>query len=377
MSLTVHTIENLRYNPFTQVFTEYGYGYDGNTKEVHSVPVTAPYWVFLNEIPKYSIPSTLFINEQGGGNFTEVSFTTSPASGQFRVCYGGDGTTTIATAGQGIVEFHSSDAGKTVEVKYYGLGTINQKSLFTSINQKGMELTDYTDSATIKLAYGRSEEVDGKLVIVDEVDYTITDSGIANGIVYVHLLVDGNGVATAYLSINAGTFNSQKGGTFHTDGAKVLFMMVKTAGPVYSNKTSLKGFPYQEKRDNFQRYTAGDYYFYNFPMHFLFGTGTHGSYTKTWEVQIFAVGTIRVKFQLTPTAGTNYGRIYVNGIAIGTERSGSGTWTEDITITNGDLLQIYCKSAGASGSYLDFVKLGINNFKTGIVDTTFDNYSNT
>lgn len=118
------TANDLRYNPFTQVFTPYGYGYSGNPKEVHTIPSSAPYWIHLDEIPREDSPSTLFINEQGSGNFTEVSFSTEPAASQFRVAYGGDGTTTIASAGQGIVEFNSADAGKIVEVKYYGLGNI-------------------------------------------------------------------------------------------------------------------------------------------------------------------------------------------------------------------------------------------------------------
>jgi hypothetical protein len=124
---------NLRYNPFTQAFTAYGYGYSGNPKEVHTIPSSSPYWIYLNEIPREDSPSTLFINEQGGSSFTEVSFTTSPAANQFRVVYGGDGTTTEATAGQGIVEFNSADAGKIVEVKYYALGSIVQNSFLNDV----------------------------------------------------------------------------------------------------------------------------------------------------------------------------------------------------------------------------------------------------
>lgn len=127
MSTFIDNIENLRYNPFTQTYTPFGYGYSGNDKEVHTIPSSSPYWIYLNEIPREDSPSTLFVNEQGGGSFTEVSFTTSPATNQFRVVYGSDGTTTVTTAGQGIVEFNSADAGKTVEVQYYGLGFILDK----------------------------------------------------------------------------------------------------------------------------------------------------------------------------------------------------------------------------------------------------------
>jgi len=117
---------NLRYNPFTQAFTAYGYGKGGNDKEVKTVPTSSPYWIYLDEIPREDTPSTVAINEQGGSTFTEVSFSTSPAASQYRVCYGGDGTTTQTTAGQGIVEFNSADAGKIMEIAYYGLGDIMQ-----------------------------------------------------------------------------------------------------------------------------------------------------------------------------------------------------------------------------------------------------------
>lgn len=133
MSTFLDNIADLRYDPFTQIYTPYGYGYSGNPKEVHIIPASSPYQIHLDEIPKEDSPSTLFINEQGGSPFTEVSFTTVPAAGQFRVTYGGDGTTTQTTAGQGIVEFNVTDAGKTMEVKYFGLGNILQKQFINEI----------------------------------------------------------------------------------------------------------------------------------------------------------------------------------------------------------------------------------------------------
>jgi hypothetical protein len=151
MSAFIDSISNLRYDPFTQTFTPYGYGYGANAKEVHTIPSSSPYWIYLDEIPREDSPSTLFINEQGAGNFTEVSFTTSPAAGQFRVTYGGDGTTTQTTAGQGIVEFNSVDAGKIVEVKYYGLGNILQKQFindfYETLSKNNLLINGYFEIA--------------------------------------------------------------------------------------------------------------------------------------------------------------------------------------------------------------------------------------
>ena len=70
------------------------------------------------------------------------------------------------------------------------------------------------------------------------------------------------------------------------------------------------------------------------------------TYVKLKEMQIAASGTIRVAFDLRGYVALAYGRIYVNGTAIGTERSNLATETtynEDISVNAGDLVQIYAK----------------------------------
>ncbi len=67
-----------------------------------------------------------------------------------------------------------------------------------------------------------------------------------------------------------------------------------------------------------------------------------GTYQKRKELQIKCKGTVTVEFSATISGGAGLrSRIYVNGTAVGTERSGSGGWTEDITVVKGDLIQIY------------------------------------
>jgi len=75
-------------------------------------------------------------------------------------------------------------------------------------------------------------------------------------------------------------------------------------------------------------------------------------------------GDINIKFDLLNTngAGDMYGRVYVNNIAVGTERvTGSSSWTtysEDFSVENGDTIQIYIKfddtSGGIGGSLRNF-----------------------
>jgi hypothetical protein len=85
-----------------------------------------------------------------------------------------------------------------------------------------------------------------------------------------------------------------------------------------------------------------------------------GSMTKLKEIKIRFEGTLRVKFDLKeerngqPT-GEARARIYKNGIAVGTERTNSTSayqiFTEDISVTKEDLVQLYVSEStgGVSG----------------------------
>ena len=95
--------------------------------------------------------------------------------------------------------------------------------------------------------------------------------------------------------------------------------------------------------------TAGDNVFY-------YRTGDTGStnnsiYSKYRDVKVGLAGTYRIKFDLaTASAGTTvYGRIYVNDSAVGTERSTTSasytTYSEDITVSAGDNIQLYFKTS--------------------------------
>jgi hypothetical protein len=78
------------------------------------------------------------------------------------------------------------------------------------------------------------------------------------------------------------------------------------------------------------------------------------AYTKIKETLVLCSGIIRVKFDLySGPSGTAYGRVYINDIAVGTERprasESPATYSEDFPITSSDRVQIYAKhSTGAS-----------------------------
>lgn len=95
------------------------YDYDPNvTKEAvvgepHTIPTAAPYEIYLKHIPRQESPSTVSVS---GADTTWVEVTDPPAaSGQFRVDYAG---------GMGRIEFHGSDAGKSITVNYNACGTV-------------------------------------------------------------------------------------------------------------------------------------------------------------------------------------------------------------------------------------------------------------
>lgn len=82
---------------------------------------------------------------------------------------------------------------------------------------------------------------------------------------------------------------------------------------------------------------------------------TSTGYTKVAEMRIGSAGTIRVDFRLSiaNAASTAFGRIYRNGVAVGTERSTTSTslvtFTEAIAgWSRNDLIQLYVRTSNAS-----------------------------
>lgn len=85
---------------------------------------------------------------------------------------------------------------------------------------------------------------------------------------------------------------------------------------------------------------------------------TVASYTKQKEISIKKGGDFTIKFTIASNNGTVFGKIYKNGVAIGTEQSrgiGSSEYSEDITgFVAGDLIQIYCYITAGTGTLSNF-----------------------
>lgn len=71
------------------------------------------------------------------------------------------------------------------------------------------------------------------------------------------------------------------------------------------------------------------------------------TYTKVKEIYLSRGGKVRVKFQGHRESGSNgYARVYVNGVAVGTEQTLGATYTtysEDFTVSAKDRVQVYAK----------------------------------
>ncbi len=79
-------------------------------------------------------------------------------------------------------------------------------------------------------------------------------------------------------------------------------------------------------------------------------TSNSATYEKKKETRTYLTGTHRIKFSLKSTSSLElaYGKVYVNGVAVGTERSTASVtyieYSEDFAdLKASDLIQVYCK----------------------------------
>lgn len=93
---------------------------------------------------------------------------------------------------------------------------------------------------------------------------------------------------------------------------------------------------------------------------------TNTSYALGISFPVIVSGTYRTQILLrnNEESGTFYGRVYRNGAAYGTERSvaagASNSWTQDLSFTAGDQIQIYTRhTGGGTFSFAQF-RIGVS-----------------
>lgn len=99
------------------------------------------------------------------------------------------------------------------------------------------------------------------------------------------------------------------------------------------------------------------------------------SYKQLKSIQVGFTGTITTYFELANLASTTaYGRIYKNGVAVGTERSTSSgdysaNFSENFSVVPGDTIELWGKSFNTNN-------IGVRNFELrGDLITSGDNYN--
>lgn len=122
----------------------------------------------------------------------------------------------------------------------------------------------------------------------------------------------------------------------------------------------------------FSDYTAGDYYVNG--NNYVNST-TSDSAVKVLEIYVARAGALRIKFYLANGTNTANGQIYRNGSAVGTLRSGSGAYSEDISgWSAGDLCQVYLYATNAGNTvYAGGLQLytGTPQSENYLVNTTY------
>lgn len=101
--------------------------------------------------------------------------------------------------------------------------------------------------------------------------------------------------------------------------------------------------------DKLPDYTAG--YYGNVTSDLV--KAVRATNAKVAEYKVSRAGTLRTIFSIYANTGTTYGRVYVNGVATGTNRSTTLTtpqyYTDDITVAKGDLVQLYSYNTANDG----------------------------
>jgi hypothetical protein len=109
-------------------------------------------------------------------------------------------------------------------------------------------------------------------------------------------------------------------------------------------------------------------------------TFTNAAYAIKWESKIGRGGVIRVFFSLLNQIGagvqTTYAKVYINGSPIGVEKSHDQTtyanFSDDITVSADDLLQIYVKTTSSTIGELKRILIGtINPVKVCVIAETY------
>jgi len=217
-------------------------------------------------------------------------------------------------------------------------------SLLLIIDTKVLATGSLGNALASNLLSGKTATVDAGL---------ITGTMPNNGVINITPSANNQGVAAGYTS----------GGTVYGD-ANLVAGNIKSGVNIFGVAGNLT--PYS--------FTPGTFVLLSAPTARATSSTT---YAKLKEFQVQKSGVIRVSFYLSSgsTGDDAYGRIFKNGVAFGTERFQTGlsgaTYTEDITVAIGDIIQIYAHTGNGTMG----ITATIANATIGVDGTIFGNVS--
>lgn len=93
-------------------------------------------------------------------------------------------------------------------------------------------------------------------------------------------------------------------------------------------------------------------------------TTTSSTYVLAKKIQMPSGGVIQALFDLWCASGTAYGRVYKNGVAVGTERTTTSStpvsWTENISFSANDTIELWIKNSSTNSTYNKRFELAVN-----------------
>lgn len=224
------------------------------------------------------------------------------------------------------------------------------------LGYQGISLTHYDDTSEPQIAEGSKVEIGGALFGFSANESITGWGSIANDSdVYIKLTVSGTSV-TASFTTSAPSWDTAKQG-WYSGSDRYVFYLRKDASGNYADKAILPDTPHRQLEGSRMvlPFYVGTGATQNYSSDVLAST-TSTSYVQLKELVIPFSGTVNVYFVVGSSTGgyPGYARIYKNAVAVGTERSGDNTpdaYSEDIAVTRGDKLQLYCKVAPGGTGY--------------------------
>jgi hypothetical protein len=271
----------------------------------------------------------------------------------------------------------SSDGNASINVQYYGDNSSKDllrlelnstqteaRACFTAIKEGGIALAlgifDNEDGDIDDIIYARNQYSQGQVGFFhqdhasnQEPVLVIRSDGAISTNFYRLINLDGNATPNLdiYIANNASPHGTLSGGIgdicFSTNGTAYICTANGTTWKEMGGGYTVLASASQIAWADTQR------------------TENSLTYVKKKEILVKAAGTYRVTHRMQRNGGSYnaYSRIYVNGVAVGTERATTSTsyvdYSEDITVNGGDLIQLYAKVDDAGiQSQVEWFRLG-------------------